>query len=111
MRPYQTPEIQARLNTVKEAVLRAVPDTEAIYLFGSYANGIPGEDSDLDIYVIVPDSDINPIKTEVKIWNALDRSFRMPMDLIVKQSGKFHRNKELATFEREIAETGVRIYG
>jgi predicted nucleotidyltransferase len=111
MRPYETPELQAKLNTVRDAVLRAVPDTEAIYLFGSYVNGTPHEDSDLDIYVIVPDSDVSPIKTEVSIRNALDISFRMPMDLIVKHSGKFNRNKNYATFEKEIAETGVRIYG
>jgi predicted nucleotidyltransferase len=111
MRPYETPDIQTKLNAIKDTVLRVVPNTEAIYLFGSYANGTPREDSDLDIYIIVPDSDENPLKTEVSIWNALDLSFRMPMDLIVKHSGKFHRNKRYATFEKEIADTGVRIYG
>jgi hypothetical protein len=35
----------------------------------------------------------------------------MPMDLIVKHSGKFSRNKEYATFEKVVAGTGVRIYG
>jgi hypothetical protein len=35
----------------------------------------------------------------------------MPMDLIVKHSGRFHSNKAYATFEKEIAETGVKIYG
>jgi predicted nucleotidyltransferase len=109
MRPYETPDIQAKLNVIKDTVLRVVPDTEKIYLFGSYANGTPHKDSDLDVCVIVPDSDVNPIDTEVSIWNALDLSFRMPMDLIVKHSGKFHRNKAYATFEKEIAETGVRI--
>jgi predicted nucleotidyltransferase len=111
MRPYETPDIQAKLNIIKDTVLRVAPDTEAIYLFGSYVNGTPREDSDLDVYVIVPDSDTNPIDTEVNIWNALDLSFRMLMDLIVKHSGKFHRNKTYATFEKEVAETGMRIYG
>jgi transcriptional regulator with XRE-family HTH domain/predicted nucleotidyltransferase len=111
LRPYETPEIQAKLAVVKDAVLRAAPDTEAIYLFGSYVSGTPHKDSDLDVYVIVPDSDENPLDTEVSIWNALDSSFRMPMDLIVKHSGKFSRNKEYATFEKVVAGTGVRIYG
>jgi predicted nucleotidyltransferase len=111
MLPYETPEIQAKLDIVKSAVLSVVPDAETIYLFGSYANGTPHKDSDLDVYVIVPDSEVNPIKTEVRIWNALDRSFRMPMDLIVKHSGRFHSSKAYATFEKEIAETGVKIYG
>jgi DNA-binding transcriptional regulator WhiA len=63
------------------------------------------------VCVIVPDSNVNPIDTEVNIWNALDSGFRMPMDLIVKHSNKFKRNKEYATFEKVIANTGVRIYG
>jgi predicted nucleotidyltransferase len=112
MRPYETPDIQAKLDIVKAAVLSVVPDTEAIYLFGSYADGTPREDSDLDIYVVVPDSGVNPLKTEVAITGLLyGDSFRMPVDLIVKHSGKFRRNKDLATFERVVDRTGVRIYG
>jgi predicted nucleotidyltransferase len=111
LRPYETPEIQAKLAAVKAAILRAVPDTEAIYLFGSYVSGNPQKDSDLDVYVIVPDSDENPIDTEISIWNALEPGFRMPLDLIVKHSGKFKRNKEYATFEKVVANMGVRIYG
>jgi predicted nucleotidyltransferase len=55
MKPYQNPKIQKKLEAIKDAVLHVVPNTEAIYLFGSYANGTPQDDSDLDIYVIVPD--------------------------------------------------------
>jgi len=39
---------------IKESVLQAIP-AEAIYLFGSYAYGTPNEDSDIDIYVVLPD--------------------------------------------------------
>jgi hypothetical protein len=35
----------------------------------------------------------------------------MPMDLLVKHSSKFKRNKEYASFEKIVAETGVKIYG
>jgi hypothetical protein len=74
--------MQAKLTAVKDAVLRAVPD-----------------------------SDINPLRTEVAITGLLYSGvFRMPVDLIVKQSGKFNRNKEDATFEKVVARTGVRIY-
>jgi predicted nucleotidyltransferase len=112
MRPYETPDVQAKLAAVKDAVLCAVPDTEAIYLFGSYANGTPHKDSDLDVCVIVPDSDTNPLQTEVAITGLLySGSFRMPVDLIVKHSGKFNRNKEYATFDKVVARTGVKIYG
>jgi predicted nucleotidyltransferase len=112
MRPYETPDIQGKLTAIKDAVLRIVPDTVAIYLFGSYVNGTPHKDSDLDIYVIVPDSDTNPLKTEVAITGLLySGAFRMPVDLIVKHSGQFNRNKEYATFEKVVARTGIKIYG
>ncbi|MDR1643562.1 MAG: HEPN domain-containing protein [Clostridiales bacterium] len=109
--PYQTPEIEAKLAAVKDAVLSVVPDTEAIYLFGSYVNGKPHIYSDLDIYVIVPDSDLNPLKLEVAITSVLySGDFRMAVDLIVKQSSKFRENLNYATFERVVERTGVRIY-
>jgi predicted nucleotidyltransferase len=112
MNPYEFPEIRDALNIVKNAVLRIAPDAESIYLFGSYANGTPHKDSDLDVYVIVPDGGGNPLDTEVAITGVLyGGGFRMPVDLIVKQSGKFHENKERATFDKVVARTGVKIYG
>ena len=35
---------------------------EEIYLFGSHAWGTPGQDSDIDLMVIVPQSDERPIR-------------------------------------------------
>jgi predicted nucleotidyltransferase len=48
-----TPEIIAE---VKKRLI-AVYDPEAIYLFGSYAWGHPDDESDLDLLVVVRDSD------------------------------------------------------
>jgi hypothetical protein len=60
----------------------------------------------------VPDGDVNPLQTEVAITGLLySGSFRMPVDLIVKQSGSFNRGKAYATFEKVVARTGVKIYG
>ena len=47
--------VQHELDLIKESVLQAVP-AEVIYLFGSYAYGTPNEESDLDIFVVVPDN-------------------------------------------------------
>jgi predicted nucleotidyltransferase len=59
--------ITKELNIIKESVLKTVP-AEVIYLFGSYANGMPNRDSDLDIYVVVPDSvQQNPLDVGVAI--------------------------------------------
>ena len=46
-------------------------ETEAIYLFGSYAYGIPGEDSDFYLYIVIPDDSIRPIEAAQLINNAI----------------------------------------
>lgn len=43
------------LNTLKDIIVNTVP-VEQIILFGSYANGTPHADSDLDIYVVMSEN-------------------------------------------------------
>ena len=58
-------QIQNEINVIKESILQTV-SAEAIYLFGSYAYGTPGEESDLDIYVVVPDDTTGLIKLQAE---------------------------------------------
>ena len=53
-------QIQMEIDIIKENILKAVP-AEAIYLFGSYANGIPNEHSDFDFYVVIPNDGLRPV--------------------------------------------------
>ena len=62
--------IQNELDHITAAI-KAHTDPEAIYLFGSYVSGIPNDDSDIDIYVVVPDSEDDTIELNAKIWNSL----------------------------------------
>lgn len=60
-------------------------DPEMIILFGSYANGSPKEDSDVDLIVIESDPftpERSQISEEVRLWEALSR-FRIPKDILV----------------------------
>ena len=50
---------QARLEELTGIISRTVT-AEQVYLFGSYAYGTPNEDSDLDLYVVIPDGSIPP---------------------------------------------------
>jgi predicted nucleotidyltransferase len=113
MKPYEAPEIQEKLNIIKDAVLSVVPDTEAVYLFGSYAYGVPHEYSDLDVYVVVPDSEKRrQITIEVEIFDALTDKLLFPIDLMVQYSGVFERNKNTsATIAKTIARNGVKLHG
>lgn len=46
-------EVMARVQRFVERVARHVP-VRQVYLFGSYAGGVPDEDSDIDVAVISP---------------------------------------------------------
>ena len=49
-----TPQIRENLKIIVKNIKETMP-VSAIYLFGSYANGTPKENSDLDIYIVTPD--------------------------------------------------------
>ncbi|HZK86250.1 MAG TPA: nucleotidyltransferase domain-containing protein [Desulfosporosinus sp.] len=53
-------QISNALKKIKQIILNVV-EAYAIYLFGSHAYGTPTEDSDFDIYVVIPDGGIRPI--------------------------------------------------
>ena len=102
--------IQKELDIIKEGILKTVP-AEAIYLFGSYAYGTPNEDSDLDIYVVVPDMDIDLVDLRGDIRMNLRNKKSIPMDLLVGKASVFNRRKQGLTLENLIARDGVLIYG
>lgn len=103
--------LQNDLELIKESVLKTVP-TEAIYLFGSYAYGTPDEDSDLDIYVVVPDHvRENPLDISADIMTALYKKVNTPLDLLVGKSSVFNSRKEAPTLQKTIARRGALIYG
>jgi predicted nucleotidyltransferase len=80
---------------------------EKIILFGSYAYGIPHEDSDVDLLVIMPAR--NEIDQAVKIRLAVPAPF--PMDLIVRTPKDLRwRLQEGDTFLREIVARGKVLY-
>jgi len=104
--------IVRELEIIKEGILQTVPDTEAIYLFGSYAYGTPHKDSDLDIYVVIPDNvKEHPIEVNVEIMNRIYQKIFMPIDLMVNRASIFNRRSQQPTLQRTIATKGVRLYG
>lgn len=46
---------------VREAVLRMLPETETLYVFGSHARGDARSDSDLDLAVLTP-ATLDPVR-------------------------------------------------
>ena len=101
-------EIQKVLNEVKS---RIVPQfqPQRIILFGSYANGVPGPDSDIDLLIVMDvDGSTRQKANEIDMLMS-DR--RIPMDFIVITPEQYEQQKNMVgTFVRQIEREGMVIH-
>lgn len=98
-------ELDAMCDVIKNTV-----NVDCIYLFGSYAYGVPNADSDYDICVIIPDGDSRTIDVAIDIRRALYKIQTMPIDLLVYHYSRFKEKQKFAAFEKRIARDGVLLY-
>lgn len=98
------------LENIKQIILNTVK-TNSIYLFGSYASGTPSEDSDFDLYVVIPDDSIRPIEAMQILGGALYKEQKKPIDILVSRVSDFNQRKLLPTIERTIVRDGIMLYG
>lgn len=99
---------------LKEVILDAifsVTTPTSVVLFGSYAKGCPGQDSDIDICITTDDEkNFFDLMTEIRL--ALFKRIKQAFDIVIFSSSDFNQNKDNpVTFEYEIQHTGVSIYG
>lgn len=84
---------------------------EQIILFGSHAWGTPHEDSDVDLCVIVSQSDERPVRRAVRAYHCLS-GLGIPKDVLVKTRAEFERFRHVhASLECQISEQGKVLYG
>ena len=102
-------KIQKELGIITDGILKSV-SAVAIYLFGSYANGTSNEDSDIDIYVVVPDIDVDLVNLRSDIRRNLRGKKSMPVDLLIGKASVFNSRKQGLTLESLIARDGVLLY-
>jgi predicted nucleotidyltransferase len=104
-------KVQEQLDRIKDIILSTIP-VEQIYLFGSYAYGIPNADSDLDIYVIMKDdAPYSVSEAQTMLYMAVFGHKSMPTDILVIKQSRFQYRLTAPTLEQEVAEKGVVIYG
>jgi predicted nucleotidyltransferase len=81
-----------------------------IYIFGSYAWGEPTENSDIDLLIIVKDSDEKPHRRAVKGFISL-KDLNIPKDLIVSTKKEFEQySSDKTSLFYMIKEKGKKIY-
>ena len=102
--------IQAELTTVIQAITSNTK-IEALFLFGSWAYGEPKTGSDLDIYLVIPDNDVDIFELNAEIRFALYKRLSLPLDLVIAKKSVFERRSKALTLESIIAKQGVRLYG
>ncbi len=95
-------EIKSRLQNVYNPKL--------IYLFGSYAWGTPEQHSDIDIAVIVEESDEKSYK-RVQVGLKELWSIEKPIDLLVYTINEFkEKSGHPSTLQYKIEQKGVKLY-
>ena len=99
-------------NIEKEITSRLVNEfkPEIIFLFGSHAWGVPDNDSDYDIMVIVSDSYLKPAIRSFKAIKCM-KGLKIPVDIMVKTKDEFYKYKNIyASLESRIIEQGKVLY-
>ena len=79
--PYEISEIRQRI-----APIAAKFKLRAVYLFGSYARGEAGPDSDMDFLVDAEGSGINTLFKLGALYADLEEAFACPIDLVTVAS-------------------------
>jgi predicted nucleotidyltransferase len=99
-------DIKEIRNLTSQIVREFNPDR--IILFGSYAYGRPGNDSDVDILVVLPFKG-KPVRKAIEIRNKVNAG--VPLDLIVRTPEQVaDRIAQNDWFMREILERGHTLY-
>ena len=106
------------MNAIDEALLQTATQRleaefqpDQIWLYGSHAWGTPNEDSDVDLMVIVRDSDETSVRRSQRAHHCL-RGLRMSKDVVVPTRAQVDRYKHLrASLFHQVLTQGRKLYG
>ncbi len=109
-----------QIEDIKLEILKRLEplDLDKVILFGSYANGTPHQDSDIDLYVVtkddfIPQSFKESMSIKLKISRAVkDLQKIIPIDIITHTKKMHEKFVELnSSFSRDILQNGIRLHG
>jgi len=84
---------------------------ENIYLFGSHAWGSPTSDSDIDLFIVVSESDQPPYRRSRAVYHSL-HGIRAPIEVVVRTREEVERSKLVVTsLTRKVLDQGKLLYG
>lgn len=102
-------EIKKIIEQIKTRLIE-IYHPKYIYLFGSYAWGVPEKDSDIDLFIVVEESDLSmPDRMRLAYSNLWDIS--TPLDIIVYTKKELEAKKEHpSSLSYKILNKGVVLY-
>jgi uncharacterized protein len=83
---------EAKVQQVVKTLI-AVGRPKKLIIFGSWAAGTSGDDSDLDVLVVVPDDIKNTLKESARLRGAL-KGLIMGIDIVVVRDRDFEQLKD-----------------
>lgn len=103
-------KIESKLTTLKTTILKNIPTVEKIYLFGSHAYGSPHKNSDVDLFIVVPNDDLDTIELEVNIRDEVFTHNIFNYDMLFETTGTFERRRQSFELENKVFTEGVLLY-
>jgi len=100
-------------DVLEEAIQRLAREfqPEGIWLFGSHAWGAPDEGSDVDLFIVVSESNEPPVQRMRRAHRCL-RGLGLAKDVLVKTRQEFDRLRALpSTLDHLVFHRGRRLYG
>jgi uncharacterized protein len=84
---------------------------DKIILFGSYAWGKPNDTSDIDLFIVVPESTKRSYQRAQEVYRLL-RGIAAPVEIIVQTKDEVSRNIMVKTsLAKKVLEEGRLLYG
>ncbi len=101
---------QDQLKAIVQRIVTAL-NPEAVYLYGSYGYGTPHAHSDIDLLVVVSQSNPPPHQQTVTAYRAL-RGIGLPVEVrVVTREDFLRRVRWVSSIERVVQEQGKLLYG
>lgn len=106
-----TERVQKIVNRISSILVSGI-GAEQVYLFGSYANGNPDKNSDIDVFVVTDLSKKRKIEITQQARRLLIKKVLMPVDILICDKNDFNTRKDnQTTFEYMIVTEGIKLYG
>ena len=105
MLAYKNTEISELCEALTDSV-----SPKKIYLFGSFAKGTESQNSDIDLYLVMPDGSEEQLIIAQKAYEAIRRKRKRPVDIVVGYESEFIKKQFEPTLEKEVIDTGIVLY-